>query len=515
MPSRPKLPVKPAKKAASKPAKQQFWGDRLKEAPEMANVAYCAGRDVAARPMADEILVPFDVWQNRAHTTMLAAQKVIAPRTAQRVLAALDEFEKRIGNGSLRLDPAREDVHTNIEHFVAELAGTEISGVMHTGRSRNDQTTTVVRLFVRDRLLKFGKAVAGLVEAILAQAERNLDVPVAGFTHYQPASVTTMGHWFASYGQALLRDLERILASYERVNRSPLGAAASFGTSWPLDRTLTARLLGFASVQANSLDCVTNRWEMEADAATAVEFALTHLSIISQDLILLSAPQFGIIEIADRYVTGSSIMPQKRNPDFAEVTRAKAALVQNLTTSLFGIARGALSGYNRDTQWTKYLILDIFDEAADAPTVFRGVFDTLSVNAGRAEKSAGENFVDAVDVADVLARESGLTFRDAYNVASKAVRESEALGRGSVDPEVVRRLAAEAGSRQAVELKVGSPREIAARKSHIGGPAPRAVQASIRDQRKQLSKMQTRMEEHERSITESRALASTYLNGVS
>lgn len=498
-----------AKKAAgpAQPAKQQFWGNRLKEAPEMRNVAYCAGRDVAERPMADAVLVPFDVWQNRAHITMLAAQGIVPAAVRDKVLKGLDEFERRIADGSLRLDPRKEDVHTNIEHFVADLMGPEVSGVMHTGRSRNDQTTTVVRLFVRDRLLAFGRALCGLVEAVLRQAEAGVNIPVAGFTHYQPASVTTMGHWFASYAQALLRDLERILSSFDRVNRSPLGAAASFGTSWPIDRSLTAKLLGFAEVQSNSLDCVTNRWEMEADAATAVEFALTHLSIISQDLILLSAPQFGIIEIADRYVTGSSIMPQKRNPDFAEVTRAKAVLVQNLTSSLFGIARGALSGYNRDTQWTKYLILDIFDEAADAPTVFMGVFETLKVNAEQAERSARENFVDAVDVADVLARESGLPFRAAYNVASTAVKESEALGRGSVDPQVVRALAEKAGSAKSLKLDVGSPHEIVARKSHEGGPAPRTVLAGIRAMRKRLTGYVTQFERRTRAIEQARAAA--------
>ncbi len=478
---------KPGKTAKTSQPKQQFWGERLKEAPEMRNIAYCAGRDVAVRPMADAVLVPFDCWQNRAHITMLAEQKIVSGDQAKKIRRAVTGFEDAITSGSLALAPEKEDVHTNIEHYVAKQLGKDISGVMHTGRSRNDQTTTVVRMFIRQRLLEFSALVADLANTIMDRADEFADVPVAGYTHYQPASVTTVGHWFASYAQSLTRDLERLESCYRRVNVSPLGAAASFGTSWPINRERTAELLGFAAVQGNSLDCITNRWEMEADAATTIEFVMTHLSIISQDIILLSAPQFNIIEIADRYVTGSSIMPQKRNPDFAEVTRAKAVVIQQLTAALFGIARGALSGYNRDTQWTKYLILDAFDESIDAPAIFRGVFETLKINVAAAEKSARENFVNAVDVADVLAQESGLPFRTTYEIASKAVRLSE--DKGEIDLDIVRQLADEAGSKK-MKLDVGTPQAIARRKTHTGGTAPARVRADLRILRKKVDKHQ-------------------------
>lgn len=465
--------------------KQQFWGERLTEAPEMRNIAYCAGRDVAERPMADAVLVPFDCWQNRAHITMLAAQGIVSADQAVKIRASVSRFEDQLASGALRLTPEKEDVHTNIEHYVASELGPEISGVMHTGRSRNDQTTTVVRMFIRDRLLQLGMAVAQLVDAIIVRSEEYAAAPVAGYTHYQPASVTTVGHWFASYAQALSRDLERLADCYQRVNISPLGAAASFGTSWPIDREKSAQLLGFASVQANSLDCITNRWEMEADAASCIEFVMTHLSIISQDIIMLSAPQFAIIRIADRYVTGSSIMPQKRNPDFAEVTRAKAVVIQQMTAALFGIARGAFSGYNRDTQWTKYLVLDAFDEALDAPVIFRGVFETLTVDEVAAEKTARQNFVNAVDVADVLAQESGLPFRAAYEISSKAVRLSE--DKGEIDLDIVRRLAAEAGSKE-MKLDVGTPAAIAERKVHTGGTSQARLKADLEVLRQRVAK---------------------------
>jgi argininosuccinate lyase len=461
-------------------AKQQFWGGRMAEPPEMRNVAYCAGRDVAARPMADALLVTHDIWQNRAHSLMLAKRGIMPQASLRKVLKGLADFERRAAAGGAMLDPRKEDVHTNIEHFVAATAGAEHAGHMHTGRSRNDQSATVVRMLVREELLGFGEALAGLVDAMLAASARFAGVVIPGFTHYQPASLTTLGHWFAGHAQALLRDVGRLAAAWDRVNVSPLGAAASFGTSWPIDREMTARLLGFGSVQANTLDCITSRWEMEAEAAGVLAFAMTHLSIVAQDLIVLSMPDVGVVEIADRYVTGSSIMPQKRNPDFAEVTRAKAAVIQNLVATLFGIAKGALSGYNRDTQWTKYLVIDALSEAADAPAVFTGVFETLRVNEARAAELSRRGFVDAVDVADALARESGLPFRQSYEIVSKAVKLSEGLG--SVDSGVVARLAAEAGAKN-TRLTVGSPKSIVAAKSHTGAPAPRAL---ARD-RKQMS----------------------------
>lgn len=477
--------TKPKSTPPPAPKKQQFWGERLTEAPEMRNIAYCAGRDVAGRPMADAVLVPFDCRQNRAHITMLADQGIVMSDQAKKIRRAVTQFEDKFAAGDLHLAPEKEDVHTNIEHFVAEQLGGEISGVMHTGRSRNDQTTTVVRMFIRDRLLRLGVSVAELINVIILRAEEFADVPLAGYTHYQPASVTTVGHWFASHAQALSRDLERLADCYSRVNVSPLGAAAGFGTSWPIDREKTAALLGFRAVQANSLDCITNRWEMEADAATAIEFVMTHLSIVSQDIIMLSAPQLGIIRIADRYVTGSSIMPQKRNPDFAEVTRAKAMVIQQMAAALFGIARGAFSGYNRDTQWTKYLILDAFDEALDAPIIFRGVFETLTVDKAAADKTARDNFINAVDVADVLAQESGLPFRTTYEIASKAVRLSE--DRGEIDLDIVRRLAEEAGSKP-MKLDVGTPAAIAARKTHTGGTDPKRLKADLRVLRRRVEK---------------------------
>jgi argininosuccinate lyase len=488
----------------------------MSEAPEQANIAYCAGRDVAIRPMADAALLPFDIWQNRAHVAMLTSAGVITLPHATRIFRALDSLERDFAAGDFQLDPAKEDAHTNIERYVAQKAGSEAAGRMHSGRSRNDQVATVVRMYLRSRLVELAGSIGQLARALLAAAHAHAHVTMAGYTHYQPACITTVGHWLASHAQALLRDMERALTTLERINVSPLGSAAGFGTSWPINRVMTARLLGFRAVQSNTIECVTNRWEMEADTVTVASFLLTHLSILSQDIIFLSLPQIGIIRIADRYVTGSSIMPQKRNPDFAEVTRAKAATVQALCSALMGTAKGALSGYNRDTQWTKYLAMDALDEACPAPVVFRGVIETMFVDETAASATATSNFIDAVDVADALANDAGIPFRTAYEIVSESVRLCEAQGLGHIDLAVVRKLASKAGiPASRLRLTIGTPAALVSRKSHDGGPAPAAVRASVRTMQRQLARLEATLDTRRRQFDDAARSAREALQSIS
>jgi argininosuccinate lyase len=362
-------------------------------------------------------------------------------------------------------------------------------------------------------MLEMAQSTALLIQSLLAHAHAHAGLVMSGYTHYQPACITTVGHWLASHAQALLRDLDRILSSQDRLNISPLGAAAGFGTSWNIDRSFTAKLLGFKAIQANSMDCVTNRWEMEAEAVGTAAFLMTHLSILSQDIIFLSMPQVGILRIADRYVTGSSIMPQKRNPDFAEVTRAKAVVVQGLSGSLFGIAKGALSGYNRDTQWTKYLAMDALDETCPAPVVFRGVIESLTVDGEACRRSATSNFIDAVDVADALANGAGVPFRTAYEIVSDAVRLCE--GSGRIDPAIVRKCAQKAGiPASRLKLSLDTPEALVGRKVHEGGPAPSAVRSSVRSMQKQLARLEAILEERLEQVEFAEAATRKALTGA-
>lgn len=410
------------------------WAKRVSDRAGAAHVAYCAGRDVVGRPPADSLLIDADLWTNRAHCVMLARQGILAPAEAAAILRALDVIRERASRGDFPIPPDCEDVHMAVEAEVTRLAGAGAGGRLHTGRSRNDQTTTDIRIWTRDALLRLVDDILHLVDGLLRHAAAHLETVCPGFTHMQPAMATTWGHFVSGWAQGLLRDVERLDAAYAMLNRSPLGAAASFGTSWPIDRELAARLMGFvdtkgnALVQANSLDCITSRGEAESQAVAALAMYMNRVAGVGQDLILLSTPPRAWVRIDNRFVTGSSIMPQKRNPDFTEVTRAKASVVGGIVAGLFGIARAVPAGYNRETQWTKYLTMDAFAEVEGAASIFAGVFETLHVDKAAMRAACRIGFMNAAEVSEALAAESGLPFRACYRVVGEAVARCEKQG---------------------------------------------------------------------------------------
>jgi argininosuccinate lyase len=468
---------------------KQVWGGRMKSGPSMTNVFYCAGRDPFPRIAADELLIPYDIWVNKVHCLMLLKQEIIDLETARGILGALEQISVNYRNGEFKIEKEKEDVHITIESAIAEIAGETISGQLHTGRSRNDQTTTDCRLFIRDRIIEFYSRVLTLMESLLDKASKHLKTAMPGFTHYQPAALTTFGHFLLSHAEAIMRDLTRIGMTYEQWNMSPLGAAAAFGTSWPLDRLFSAKYLGFNSIQENSLDCITNRWEFEAQITNNISIFMNHLSILSQDIIFLSLSPRPMIDIDDEYVTGSSIMPQKRNPDFAEVTRAKASVCHGLSQQLLCLAKGSLSGYNRDTQWTKYAIIDLFDEVRLAPIVFSGVISSLKINKGEMTARCGEQFITAVDVADYIAQEKGLPFRSAYKIISEVILECEKEGK--LDLNILNNRLMQLGMknpklRKSEWAMLTSPKQLVERKKHAGAPGISAATKNLERLRKDL-----------------------------
>lgn len=461
--------------------KQPVWSDRTRVSPSKISLLYTAGRDVEPKPPADELLIPYDIWTNRAHTLMLYRQKIISREVAQAILQSLEKISVLYRKNQFHLDPQLEDVHMNIEQFIAEDAGEETAGWLHTGRSRNDQSTTDIRLYVRDRLLEKIEGTIELMEVLLRQAEEHIETVMPGLTHLRFATLTTWAHYLVNYAQALERDTTRLQNAYEMVDQSPLGAVASYGTSWNIDRKYTAELLGFQKVQVNTIDCLTNRWEMEAEAATAICFLLNHLSIIAEDLLIFTLPPFEWVEIDSRYVTGSSIMPQKRNLDFAEVTRAKASLIQGYVQALLGIGRATTSGYNRDEQWTKFIIIDVFDEARYAAKLFRDVFLTLKVNPRQMERAGNLGFLNATEVADYLTRKYNLPFRRAYKIVAEAVRASESESQLALDKlnSVLKQnnTNIQISTREWKQLR--NLKEIVKSKKHLGGPAPESIKENI------------------------------------
>ena len=476
--------------------KAQIWGRHLDQPPDRRMLEFCAGRDVVAVPMADVALLPFDLWTNRAHAIMLGRQAIVPEELAAKMLAALTELEAAWEAGRFRLDPPLEDVHVNVERFVSDRAGAEAGGRLHTGRSRNDQVTCDMRLYLRAALLEFGAGLEALARWLVQEAPAHAETVMPGFTHTQPAMPTTWGHWLCSYAQALLRDLERIRHAFDQVNRSPLGAAAAFGTSWPIDREFAAELLGFERVDGNTLDSISSRWEHEAQAAQVYALAMSHLAVMAQDLILLSHPYWGLVRLADAYVTGSSIMPQKRNPDFAEVIRGKCAWLGGMVAGLLAQPKGWMSGYNRDSQLSKYAILDVVRECQPAPLVMRGALAALTVNREAMREALGRGYLDATDFADGLARALEVPFRAAYDIAATAVRLSGDAGR--IQPDAARRAVQESGypaeaARRAL-ADLADPARLVALRRHTGSPAPDAVRAQAAALAKELDQLSYALE---------------------
>ncbi|MBD3183827.1 argininosuccinate lyase [Candidatus Poribacteria bacterium] len=459
------------------------WGHRLEEQPEELSVLYCAGRDVKSLPMADEILITYDIWNTEAHDIMLYKQGILTKEEVKVILSALDQVRKLHEKDQFKLDPQKEDVHMNIESFITEKCDPVIGRKVHTGRSRNDQIVCDMRMYLREKILKITDSLITLVEALLNVAQEHIETVMPGFTHYQHATISTFGHLLTSYAQAMERDLDRMEFVYSITNRCPLGAAAGYGTSWPIDRDLTAKLLGFDEVQENSIDCVSSRWETEAQFASAISFMMNHLSIMSQDFVFLSTSEAGMLKLDDRFVLGSSIMPQKRNPGPLEVTRAKAAIAQGTVQALFGISKASLSGYNRDGQYTKYLIMDIINECELAPVVLKEVVKSLQVNKGEMQRQASLGFLNAVDVADYLTRKFNLPFRQAYHIVAESVKLSDEAGELTLS--AVNQAMENAGVNHKVDEEdfgaLTIPQKNVSLKSHIGGPAPDAVLKTIKN----------------------------------
>jgi argininosuccinate lyase len=500
-----------AAKTAPQKTAAPIWSKRASSGPSAVALAYTAGRDVAGRPPADEVLIPYDIWTNRAHCTMLRKVGIIDAKTARGILRGLAAIEADYAAGRFTLDPTLEDVHMNIERAVAARAGDAIAGAMHTARSRNDQSCTDVRLWLRDQLLSRLEAVAALIRVLADFAKQHARTIAPGWTHAQPAMPTTLGHWAAGHAQALARDAEALQALWPLINVCPLGAAASFGSSWPIDRALTAKRLGFAAPQRNSLDSISTRWEAEARVGAALALLMTHLSSLGQDLIFLSSPPRALIRLSDAHVTGSSIMPNKRNPDFCEVTRARAATVHALLNNLLTVCRGALSGYNRDTQWSKYWIMDLVDEVGVAPEVFAEAIAGISVDTPALKKAATDGFALAADFADLLAHTRRLPFRKTYHVVAEAVATDEkntenpgwlrlATVNAILTREKIKPLLTQA------ELDAaGDPAHVLAARNSQGGPAPDDVKAQAAELLQAAKTAQRWTAAHRKALAAARA----------
>jgi len=469
----------------------RLWGGRFTAAPEEATVRFMAGRDVVGSPPADAHLVADDLWATAAHVTMLARQGIIPAVDARAILDGLAEIGRRHAAGTFALEEAREDVHTNIELTLAELCGPEAGGRVHTGRSRNDQVATAMRLYLRRQVLHFAGAAIGLAGVLLDLAAEHTDTVMPGFTHHQPATPTTLGHVLASYAEAVERDAARLLGWFDLHNLSPLGGAAGYGTTIPLDRALTAAYLAFDGPHLSSLDPLTSRGEPETDLALALATHLKHLASLAQTIILLGSPGYGLLRLSPAYSSGSSIMPQKVNPCTMEAIKARAAVAGGIVSGLLGVGAAAFMGYNRDTQWSKYLIMDLAQEARDAAAIMAGAWQTMGIDRDKALELAGGLFVGSTALMEWLVTAHGLPLRQAKRIVETAVRLSEEGGAAEVTSAALHQALDGHGVALAVEdarvAAVQDPRAIVAAATAIGGPAPATVAGAIAALRARLA----------------------------
>ncbi|PIZ41853.1 argininosuccinate lyase [candidate division WWE3 bacterium CG_4_9_14_3_um_filter_43_9] len=471
---------------------EKLWGLAFQQEPAESIIKFTAGRDVFGIKAADYKLLPYDFWGNKAHCVMLSKQEIIGIKDAQVILQGLAQIEKLSKEGKFSLDPAKEDVHTNIESWLIEKYGIESAGKLHTARSRNDQVVLDLRLYLRDQNLKLVLQNIKLVEGLITQAQKFKDCLVPGFTHHQHAMVTTFGHILLAFATMLARDNQRLLHWFNLHNFNPLGSVVGYGTSFPIDQKFTSQLLGFDRVEINSLDVITNRWEAEADLAFAISVLMNHLSILAETLILFSMPEFKMLKLADQFSTGSSIMPQKKNPDPLEVIKGKAGLAAGLVQGLLSIGKGSFIGYNRDSQWTKYLIFDLLDECLPAPGVMKEVIENLKVNKEQMRKWCQVGFIGATTLLEQLVLNFKIPFRKAKMVMEKAVKYSEgeekvtsaALKKSLEEEEMAINLA----QKQVDQWQ--EPDEIVKLNKSLGGPGPKLLHKNSNDLLLQIKKQQ-------------------------
>ena len=461
-----------------KPA-NRMWGGRFMASP--AEIM----EEINASIGFDKRLAPQDIAASKAHAAMLAEQGIISKADAREIAKGLDAVLAEIESGSMQFSRALEDVHMNVESRLKELIGTP-AGRLHTARSRNDQVATDFRLYVRDRIDALDESLARLQLALVAKAETHAATVMPGFTHLQPAQPVTFGHHLLAYVEMLARDRGRFADARRRLNESPLGAAALAGTSFPIDRHMTAERLGFDRPAANSLDAVSDR-DFALETLAAASIAAVHLSRFAEEIVLWTTPQFGFLKLSDKFTTGSSIMPQKRNPDAAELTRAKVGRIAAAFQGLLMVIKGLPLAYSKDMQEDKELSFDALDSLALAVAAMTGMVDDMEPNAEAMRAAAGGGYSTATDLADWLVRTLKLPFREAHHVTGRIVAAAEAQDL-PLDKLPLSAMQAVEPRISADVFTVLSPEKSVASRTSYGGTAPQNVRKMAQNWRKRLEK---------------------------
>ena len=457
--------------------KPQPWSGRFR-----APVAERVKRFTASVDF-DRRLAQHDITGSLAHARMLAAARIISKADLRAIERGLARIRREVESGRFEWSLDAEDVHLNIERRLTALAG-EAGKRLHTARSRNDQVATDLRLWLRDEIDAIDRLLVALLRALITQAERHAALVMPGFTHLQVAQPVTFGHHLLAYVAMLERDRARLAGCRVRVNQLPLGAAALAGTSFPIDRMRVARELGFQGIAENSLDAVSDR-DFAIEFCACAALAMVHLSRLSEELVLWSNPRFGFVKLPENYCTGSSIMPQKKNPDVPELVRGKSGRVIGSLVALLTLMKAQPLAYNKDNQEDKEPLFDAVDTLKDSLAVFAGLVTGLAPVPRAMRAALTEGHATATDLADYLARK-GVPFRDAHEIVARAVREAE--NRGSdlarLPLATLKRFSPHIG---ADVRQVLSPEGSVAARRHAGGTAPAQVRKAAARARKRLA----------------------------
>ncbi|MBF4475677.1 argininosuccinate lyase [Methanobacterium formicicum] len=431
----------------------------------------------------DRRIFQADILTNRAHTTMLVEQEIIPGTIGKQILNALEQLEKE-GIDALDLDSAVEDIHMAVENYVTSVMGPD-AGFMHTAKSRNDQVATDLKIALKEEIREIQKELITFIEIILEMATENLDTLMVGYTHLQHAQPTTFAHHLLSYAQALKRDYGRLQDAYHRMDLCPLGSAALTTTSFPINRERTAELLGFSGPMENSIDGVSSR-DFIAETVFALTMLGTTLSKICEELIIWSTYEFRMVELGDDFSSTSSIMPQKKNPDVAEIVRGKTAVLNGELVTILTIIKSLPQSYNRDLQEVTPHLWKATDTLSSALTITMGMLSSAKFQGERGEELARANFSAATELADLMVRDAGLPFRTAHQIVGRAV--TVALDKGmkadDIDTHFLDEISQELTGQtlnidNAVVKKSLNPRDIIQSRKVIGGPAPSMVQEVI------------------------------------
>jgi argininosuccinate lyase len=458
------------------PKKETRWSGRFREPVDQEVKRFTAS--VAF----DQRLAKYDIEGSLAHARMLRAAGILPRRDLAAIERGLAQIRREIESGRFEWSLDAEDVHLNIEKRLTALAG-DAGKRLHTARSRNDQVATDLRLWLRDEIDAITLRVVALERALIEQASRHAALIMPGFTHLQVAQPVTFGHHLLAYVEMLARDRERLGQVRSRVNRMPLGAAALAGTSFRIDRRRVARELGFEALAQNSLDAVSDR-DFAIEFCACAALVMVHLSRLSEELVLWMSPRFGFVRLPDRYCTGSSIMPQKKNPDVAELVRGKSARVIGATVALMTLMKGQPLAYNKDNQEDKEPLFDAVDTVKDSLSVFAGMVAGMEPVPAAMRAAVLEGHATATDLADYLVRK-GVPFRDAHEAVARAVREAERAGTdlAALPLEKLRSFSPRIG---ADVKRVLTPEGSIAARNHVGGTAPAQVRAAAARARKRL-----------------------------